>query len=167
MDKFNDLFHNIPEGYLAIFWTIIIIALVIGYTIEILFILTLHNTMKAVSIQNRAMPIGQLWLLLIPLFGTVWIFIVVNKLSQSIEKEFLTRSVAVEPRPTYSIGLTYSILGASTILPIPIINSLIAFAALICWIIYWIKVGEYKNRLRNLPPIQFSESQIFGNTIPQ
>jgi len=34
----------------------------------IFFYLTLQNTLKIVSLYNRTMPPGQVWLLLIPLF---------------------------------------------------------------------------------------------------
>lgn len=107
----------------------------------IFFLLTLQKTMNVVSEENRKMPPSNVWLMLIPLFNIVWQFIMVNKIAESITEECIKLNIPLkESKPTYSIGLTWNICNLITF--IPIIGGL---AALITFILYWVKVNEYKN----------------------
>jgi hypothetical protein len=86
------------------------------------------------------MPPANVWLLFIPIFNIVWQFIVVDKIAQSIGGECARLNIPVkEPKPTYGIGLAWNICNLFTI--IPIIGGL---ASLVTFIIYWVKVAEYK-----------------------
>lgn len=107
----------------------------------IFFLLSLQKTMNVVSEENRKMPPSNVWLMLIPLFNIVWQFIMVNKIAESITEECIKLNIAVkESKPTYNIGLTWNI--CNLIIFIPIIGGL---AALITFILYWVKVNDYKN----------------------
>lgn len=131
---------------------IIIIAIVcvfIGLIPMIFFLLTLQNTLKAVSPENRRMSPGQVWLVFIPVFGVVWQFIVVNRIADSLADEFYKRNILnQEARPGYSVGIAYCILGVCSI--IPFLGTLASLAALVCWIVYWVKVAGYKRQLESL-----------------
>jgi hypothetical protein len=106
----------------------------------IFFLLTLQNTLKSISQENRKMPPSNVWLMFIPLFNIVWQFIMVDKIAQSIAAECARLNIPVkENKPTYGIGLAWNICNFFTI--IPIIGGL---ASLITFIIYWVKVSEYK-----------------------
>lgn len=110
----------------------------------IFFLVTLQKTLHAISIENRLMQPGQVWLLLIPIFNIVWIFITVNRIADSIKNECSRLSIpATESRPTYGIGLVMCILWICGF--IPVVGMIASLAGLICWIIYWVKVNEYKN----------------------
>ena len=111
----------------------------------IFFLLTLQNTLKAISDENRRMPPANVWLLFIPLFNIVWQFIVVDKIAQSIAAECARLNLPVkEDKPTYGIGLAWNICNCISI--IPIVGGL---AALITFIIYWVKVAEYKKLIKS------------------
>lgn len=124
----------------------------------IFFLITQQNTLKAIQVQNRTISPGQVWLQLIPLFGVVWQFIVVSRIADSIQKELAAdHSFSFEqpqaapvydsgPKPTYSIGLAYCILFCCSI--IPLLGTLASLAGLVCWIIYWVKLSEYKSKLQ-------------------
>jgi hypothetical protein len=80
----------------------------------IFFLLAQQNTLRAVSAHNRKMQPGEVWLQLIPLFGLVWKFIVVTRISQSIRSEISRNSnsfgrskpcLRFSSTSTYSIGL--------------------------------------------------------------
>jgi len=118
--------------------------------------------LRAISPQNRTMQPGEVWLQLIPLFGLVWKFIVVTRISQSIRNEIDYRSLNsflgetnpvfandYAPLPTYNIGLAYCILGLCGF--IPILGWLATIAWLVCWIIYWTQIVAYKNKFSNNP----------------
>ncbi|AHW61787.1 hypothetical protein SAMN05444285_102226 [Draconibacterium orientale] len=112
----------------------------------IFYLLTLQNTFNAISIENRRMQSGEVWLTLIPLFGLVWQFIIVNRLADSLKAEFNAKNITVdEERPGVGIGLAYCILFCCSI--IPFVNFLTGVAGIICWIIYWSKINNYKIKL--------------------
>lgn len=141
---------------------LILFVLVIFLVPMILFLLTQQNTLKAIRPDHRRIQPGEVWLQLIPLFNIVWQFIVVSRISESIRNEINGRTTDsflgdanpiftsdVEPRPTYSIGLAYCILGLGGI--IPFLGWLASLAALVCWIIYWTQIAAYKNKFLNNP----------------
>lgn len=95
---------------------------------------------------------GEVWLMLIPLFGIVWQFIIVSRIADSLKTEFLQRKIALtEERPGYSIGLTYNILFCCTI--IPLIGGFAWIGGVVCWIIYWVKISGYRTRLQQDRPL--------------
>ena len=110
----------------------------------IFYLRTLQKALQAVSIENRRMPPGQVWLSLIPLFNLIWMFIVVNKIAESFAAEcYLLNIPTDETNPTQGIGNTKNILGLCTM--IPIIGVLAGIGYIVCWIMHWVKVNEYKN----------------------
>ncbi len=130
---------------------IILVAIAIGLIPMIFYLLTLQNTLKEVSPENQKMPPSNVWLMLIPLFGLVWSFIMVNRIADSLAAEFAKRNIPLEEqRPGYSIGLTFSILFCCGI--IPVLGGLASLAGLVCWIIYWVKIAGYKTKLQQTVP---------------
>lgn len=126
---------------------LVIVGIAIGLIPQIFYLLTLQKTLNEVSPQNQKLPPGQVWLILIPLFGLVWSFIVVNRMADSLKAEFISRGIQQsEDRPGYSIGLTYCILYCCSI--IPFLGGLAALGGLVCWIIYWVKIAGYKTQLQ-------------------
>ena len=48
-------------------------------------------------------------------------------------------------RPTYEIGIAYCVLFCCGV--IPLIGTFATIAGLVCWIIYWVRLAEYKNKV--------------------
>lgn len=122
-------------------WILIIIVfgglLIVPY---VFFLLTLQNTLNAISTENRRMPPSNVWLMFIPLFNLVWQFIMVDHIANSIKAECERLSIASnEKKPTYGIGLAWNICSVCFFIPFA------PLASLVLWIIYWVKVNEYKN----------------------
>ena len=125
----------------------------------IFFLITQQNTLKAVQPQNRFMSPGEVWLQLIPLFGIVWQFFVVTRISKSIKKELASSNqfsfeenpydyVDLESdRPTYQVGMAMAILFTCSILPIPVFEGLCTLAGIICWIVYWVNLSQCKTQI--------------------
>jgi hypothetical protein len=144
---------------------VIVIAVLIGggiLSIYIFFLITQQNLLKAIQPENRLMRPGQVWLQLIPFFSWVWEFIVVTRISDSIRLEFQSRqqdtilgfsdAQAVEivtERPAYGIGIATAVLNICSI--IPVIGTYAGLASLICMVVYWKKLSEFKRliELRN------------------
>ena len=136
----------------AIVGSVLLIALVVALIPIAFFLLTLQNTLKAVSPENRKMPPANVWLMLIPFFGIVWQFIVVNRVADSLAAEFDKRGISLDkPRPGREIGLAYCILYCCSI--IPVLGSFASVAGLVCWIIYWVKIAGFKNQLESSPAL--------------
>jgi hypothetical protein len=137
-------------GHLGVIEIMLIVLVVFGILLlpTIFYFITLQNTLKQVKFENRKMQPGQVWLCLIPLFGVVWQFIVVNAIADSLKLEFQQRNIkADEDRPGSGIGMAYCILECCSI--IPFIGFLTALPSFVCWIIYWVKISNYKATLEH------------------
>jgi hypothetical protein len=137
--------------YLASWFGIIFL---VAFIIPVIFFLiTLQNTLKIISPENRKMPPGNVWLILIPFVGIIWQFIVVRRISDSIREECIRLNVdSSEKMPTYTVGLIYCIFSLVYLIPsfvywISTIRTIGTFVGLVTWIIYWVKVNQYKNLL--------------------
>ena len=125
---------------------IIILFVLIGLIPAIFYLITLQDTLKRVKQKNRTIEPGQVWLNLIPFFSIVWQFIMINRIADSLKAEFNERGITVkEDRPGAQLGVTYCILNLCAI--VPVLGGLAALGGLVCWIIYWVKMAEYKNQL--------------------
>ncbi len=105
----------------------------------------------------------------VSLFCLIWQFRVVQKLSDSIAKEYASRNIRVEAKPTYQVGLVYCILMLASLLTgflprtISGLNFAIGVATLVYWIMYWVKTAGYKKELRAMPEYNDNESELFRN----
>lgn len=146
------MFPN-DEAVFVILAIVGVIAL-ISIVIAIFYLLTLSRTLGLCAPQNRTMEPGQVWLMLIPIFGIIWNFIMVNRIADTLANEFRMRNIPTnEQRPGYQVGITMAICGALGF--IPYLGSIAGIVQLIMWIIYWVKMSGYKTQLEQTP-FQFS-----------
>jgi drug/metabolite transporter (DMT)-like permease len=116
----------------------------------VFYLLTLQGLFREISIENRKMPPEQVWLSLIPIFGIIWQYVIVSRMTTSLRLEFDKRNIWTdEKKPGYNFGIAYCILFSASV--IPIAGFLSAFGGLVCWVIYWVKLNEYKNLLLENP----------------
>lgn len=107
------------------------------------FLVTLYRTTEQISIQSRRLAPAQVLLLLIPLFNLIWMFVVINKLANSIRQECDRLNISYsQPTPTKDIGNIYALLAIASLMPV--IGFFFGLGALICWIIYWTQVARYR-----------------------
>jgi hypothetical protein len=129
---------------------LIVLALILAIIIilpVIFYLITLQNTFLAISEENRKMQPGLVWLTLIPLFGIVWEFVIVNRMADSLKAEFVKREIKVEEdRPGFNMGLAFLILSCCSI--IPVLGAFAGIGAVVCWIIYWVQISTYKAKLQ-------------------
>jgi len=126
--------------------TAILVFVMLGLLLlpSIFYFISLQKALEAVSPENRMMPPGQVWLSLIPLFNFVWMFFVVNKIAESFGLECSRLNIRTnELKPTQGIGNAKNILRLCSL--IPVVGILASIAFIICWIMHWVKVNEYKN----------------------
>jgi hypothetical protein len=113
--------------------------------IMVFYLLTLQKALNRCAPENRAMAPGMVWLQIIPLFGLVWQFFNVINIAKSLGAEFQKRGMAEDPQPGKTLGLVMCILGCCSI--IPLLGFICAIGALICWIMYWVKIAGYSSKL--------------------
>ena len=111
----------------------------------IFFLLTLQRALSRCALDSRTMSPGLVWLAIIPLFNLIWNFFIVNALAESLHREFTRRGIVAEPRPGRSVGLAYAILCALSL--IPIVNFVTGIGAIVCWILYWVRIAGCSARI--------------------
>jgi len=132
-------------GIASIFLIVALVVVAVMLLPMIFYLLTLQKTLNRCAPENRAMQPCMVWLMLIPLFNLVWHFMVVINISKSLEAEFQKRGIAEEPEPGKKIGMIMCILACCSI--IPILGVLCSIGALVCWILYWVKVAGFSAKL--------------------
>ncbi|MFN6038664.1 MAG: hypothetical protein ACK452_09360 [Bacteroidota bacterium] len=79
----------------------------------------------------------------------MWHFLMIGYIADSLAAEFKERNLPLrDERPGFAIGITFLILQLCGI--IPILGVLASLGGLVCWIIYWVKISEYKNQLERM-----------------
>jgi len=134
---------------LADMFLIILVFLAVALVVAILYLLTLQNTLKEVSQENRLVPDSNVWLMLIPLFNIFYAFYLYPKLCDSIKNEFEARDLAVKGDYGKTLGLVMATMGIIGFIPeLPAIFSL---ANIVVFIVFWVKIHGYKTKLMNSP----------------
>ena len=137
---------GIPPELVTMVLGIFVVAVVIGLIISIFFLLTLSKALSLCHPRNRTMEPGMVWLNFIPCFGIIWIFITVNRISESLKNEFYDRRLPDDGDFGKNLGITYLVLSWLGI--IPYLGILFSIAGLICFILYWVKIAGYNTTLR-------------------
>lgn len=124
----------------------VIIGVAIGLVPYILYLVMISRTLKQCAPHNQRMTPGEVWLVLIPLFGIVWHFILVGRLADSIAAEFRQRNLRCEEeRPGYNYGLWSMILRCCGI--IPFLGIFASLTGIVFWIMHWVRIAGYKRAL--------------------
>lgn len=128
----------------------ILLILMVSVVIAVFYLKNLQDTMLEVAPANRQVPAVNVWLMFIPLFNIVYGFILYPKICDSLRTEFEERG---HPQPgdyCRALGLTMPILNICGV--IPVLGGLAGLAGLVILIIFWVKMAEFKNKLRSMPP---------------
>ena len=104
-------------------------------------------------------------------FLQVWQYRVVSDVAASIEREYQSRGLQVDRRPTYNIGIAMVIFGIVYITDFFPDNSLVRIITqigglgnMVLWIIYWVQTYRYKKKIQAMPKYpEQQDSPIFSN----
>lgn len=114
----------------------------------LLYANTINKTVKKIAPENRHITPRQAWLVALPIFNIYWNFVVARRLSDSLTNEFFDRKIAEEENPGQARGLLYAWLFLASNIPFPMfILFTIAMLSLIYFIVYWVKINNFKNIL--------------------
>ncbi len=132
-------------GVVLFIVAVALLILCIPIIVGIFYCLILQKALNRCAPQNRAMSPGLVWLFLIPVFNLVWHFFIVINMTKSLHAEFAYRGIQEEPNPGQSIGLVACILHVCSF--IPYLGGLAAIGFLVCWIMYWVKIAGFSNKI--------------------
>ncbi len=134
-----------------------VVLTIAGMVAGVFFLLSMQRALILCAPQNRTLSPGKVWLCFIPLFNIIWMFIVISRVSRSLQREFESRQ---GPPGDYgrSIGLAYCILAVISI--IPIVGMLTGLASIVCWIVYWVKISNYSRILRDGGGVPQDDAEI-------
>lgn len=118
----------------------VLLGLAIGITIAVFYILTMQKALNLAGERHQKMNPGMVWLMLIPLFNLVWHFFVVKNVSESIKSWAAENGKNVDDAG-YTIGLIACIAQCCGL--IPLINVLAGPVALVCLIMWWVKIAGF------------------------
>jgi hypothetical protein len=142
--KWDD--DDFPREFIVIILAVVCGMFLFHLLIKIPYILTLSKTLRHCRPRTRKMQPGLLWLYLIPYFDLIWHFFIVLKIAESLRREFRSRGLSIRNEDFgHGLGLTMCITFVCAF--IPYIGSCIALVGLVCWIMYWVKMAGYNNRL--------------------
>ncbi len=130
------------------FLIVIIFVVALAMIPKVFYLLTLQKALEQVELERRVMPKGQVWLELIPIFNMVWQFFNVNNVTKSLENEFHFRGMASqEITSAATLGKTFCILSCCSL--IPLVGGFAGLGSFVCWIIFWIKISNFKKQLED------------------
>ena len=125
-----------------------------GFGLPFLYLNTLRKTLLLIDIKNRTIDPNYVWFMYIIFFNIYYHFKLVNSIATSLSNEFSSREINInEKRPGETIGYVNSILLALWFLISIIGFNLVIFyplffiSSFVSWIVYWVKINEYKKIL--------------------
>ena len=127
-----------------VFWLFCLFLIPLALVPGIFYTLTLQRALSRCAPESRAMEPALVWLLYIPVFNLIWNFIVVSRISTSLRSEFQRRGITGLDTGR-ELGLAMCILACLGV--IPIVGVVAAFAGLVCWILYWVKIAGLSGKL--------------------
>jgi|GEM_PF-4725817 len=135
-----------------------IIAWIIALTISSLFALTQYRVLELETPQQRKIKPALVWLTAIPYIGSVFQFYFTKHLAASIGRQLHENNRQQIKQPTLAIGLLYCVLSfIACVIGIikyfsssnySTLNGWSFIFWLICFIIYWVRLGVFKRRIQ-------------------
>ena len=105
------------------------------------------QALSAVAPHNRAMEPAMIFLIFIPIFGLIWYFIVVTRISESLEREYRERRLPIDGDFGRMLGIVAGALNLTCVL---------APIGLICGIMHLQRLRGYTREIEasRRPPSQ-------------
>jgi len=153
-------------GIVGLIGIVIIVGLLLVLIPFIFYLISLQRCFNAVRPEFRpSLPVGLIWLSLVPALGFVVLLTAIIMLSTSLQKEDEARGSKSFGDGGLSIGLAAVILGFLSW--IPFLGILLAIASLVCWIMHWIKIAGFRKILDGqAPAVVVAPASVFAPAAP-
>ncbi len=127
---------------------LVVVVFVFRLLIWVFYANTIRKTLLLIAPENRLLTPGQAWLLAVPLLNIYWNFVVASRLADSLTNEFYDRKIAEEENPGRANGMLYAWLFLLSNIPLaPFILLTIGLLSMVYFIVYWVKVNNFRNLL--------------------
>lgn len=153
-------------GIVGLIGIVVIVGLLLVLIPFIFYLISLQRCFNAIRPEFRpSLPVGLIWLSLVPALGFVVLLTAIIMLSTSLQKEDEARGSKSFGDGGLSIGLAAVILGFLSW--IPFLGILLAIASLVCWIMHWIKIASFRKILEGLAPaVVVAPASVFAPAAP-
>ncbi len=137
---YQQLHDKIPPSY---FVGVVSAALLIDIIINIFFSWTCYRTLSTVPKDKQTIPAWVCWLMIAPVVRVIFYWIILPfAIPNSLKKAFSENTELVKAtRSLFGIGLAFVILATLSFVPLV---GIVFIAAIVLYIIYWIKVADIK-----------------------
>lgn len=134
---------------------------VIRLLIWLFYANTVRRTLLLIAPENRLMAPNLAWLLAVPLLNIYWNFVVASRLADSLTNEFFDRKIAEEENPGRANGMLYAWLFLLSNIPLPpFILITIGLLSMVYFIVYWVKVNNFRNMLVEHEKFKNDQQQV-------
>ena len=142
------------------------VLLFVGYSIVTCVLMnTVANLVQRVSPDLRTLTPAQVWITVIPLFGSGWIFNVVYKLAEMLKEEFARRKmVEFETTPGLGAGMLFAFITFTAHLTLlidePVLTAVLYIASVILLVLYWIRLVNFREKIDRDSLTQYAQQQF-------
>lgn len=139
------------KGDQMYYTVMVLIPVVFGlFAIAILFIRSIYKLYLSAQPEHRTIEPIMTWLLILPIFNFVWIFVALKSIQQLLYQELRIRNLPFKGDRLYNIGL---VLGISNVFVlIPYINWVSIPLSFILFFYYWSQIVKYRKLLESVEP---------------
>lgn len=123
-------------------WLVLVFIAVFAGLPLIFFCISLSKTLGAVDPGLREQAPGSAWLLIIPLFNTIWVFLMVIAVHKGFVRMTAAGRLAAPSDGAYKLGIAMAVLWALCL--VPYLNFGVMLPAVVVFILYWMKLGELR-----------------------
>lgn len=131
------------------------LALIIAFfVVYCLILFSLQKLLEQVTPAERKLKPGLTWLMLLPYFNIVWVFIMTARIADSVAAEIKRRGLKIfEARPGHVLGLIWGFISLVGFLmgfaEEPVLSGVLIGLQVICVMVYGIKMNGIRKDLEN------------------
>ncbi|GAB4130913.1 MAG: hypothetical protein Fur0041_00620 [Bacteroidia bacterium] len=134
--------------------------------VYVVWLYQMSNTIQRISSANRTMLPGRVWLGLIPVFGLVWNFIIINAVADSLDAEIRQRNIiARNGSSSRGTGISAAVLMCTLVLPW--IGTLLSIVCMIFFLLHINAVSETLKAISAAATFNYEEAFRYSNSVHQ
>lgn len=133
-------------------WVFYVVLIVLTLIALCLLMNTVANLIERISPDLRTLQPAQTWLSVIPVFGSFWVFFVVQKTAGMLQEEYARRKIVefeTSPGLATGWGFCFLLLCAQLTLMIDatVMTTLLYIGAAVMFAVYWQKLNRFRQKL--------------------
>jgi hypothetical protein len=137
---------------LAAMGMMLLILGVVGFVVQIFFILSVNKTIRAFRTEQSTASVVMAWLMIIPLIG--WAFAIITVVQLAADYKSYVREHRLTKLYQRDGGLMKGLIAfiASICSFVPVIGPVAVIVGLVFFILYWIELGDLRKSIEFARP---------------